>query len=184
MNNDPQRTVDPWNSAPPAPTEPTFEQQMTDYDRTLDAAGYGSQQREQYIADSAEDPEYAACQWDEMIVTAAEAAGEIPARPVEPSSPVEQAQDAARQHAMTEYWHQHPVEQGGWDPFSNDPEKEQHFTAFVSARSTQILQDIGVELADRIETAGTWGENTVAEVYQATTAPEIEAAGGDLDIDI
>ncbi|MGX1759918.1 hypothetical protein ACWIG5_23925 [Streptomyces lydicus] len=80
---------DPWTPAP-VPPKPA------DYERDLDAAGYGDTQRQRYILEFGDDDEYAACQWDEMIVPAAEAAGIIPARPIEPVTPAEEARETAR----------------------------------------------------------------------------------------
>lgn len=167
------QTEDPW--APVTVTDtPTYEQH-------LDAAGYGDAQRQRYIDESGQDPEYAECMWDEMVVPAAEASGEIPARPVEPVSPVVQAGWAARQQAMRTYWEQNPVEQGGYDPLSNtnEPGAEDRFNTVVDQISTQILQDVGVVLAESIEQSGTWGDNTVDDLYAQRHAtpddePEIE----------
>ncbi|MGW6605144.1 hypothetical protein [Streptomyces sp. NPDC055036] len=161
----PQQTADGlWAPVTVSATEPTtYEGQVAAYERDLDAAGYGDSQRQRYIEGSGEDAEYAACEWDEMIVPAAEAAGAIPARPVEPVSPADQARDAARSHARGEYWQQN--QQDGWDPLTNDPAKEAEFNAFVEDRSTRILQEVGPDLADRIERSGTWGQNIVTELY-------------------
>ncbi|KAB7833557.1 hypothetical protein [Streptomyces mobaraensis] len=111
------------------------------YEQQLTAAGYGDGQRQHYIEQSGQDPEYAACVWDEQIMLAAEAAGEIPARPVEPLTPAEQAENAARSQAMREYWQQYPEDQGGWDPLSNDNDDatKAQFDTFVSERTQQLL---------------------------------------------
>lgn len=178
-------TEDIWAPVTVPATEPTtYEGQLAAYEQDLDAAGYGGVQRQRYIEGSGEDAEYAACQWDEMIVPGAEAAGIIPARPVEPVSPVEQAREAARSHAMGEYWQQHPVEEGGWDPLtSNDPAKEAEFKQFVEDRSVTILQEVGPDLAERIEHSEDWGLNTVAELYAERDAAEPEPDDG-TDIDM
>ncbi|MFF0142664.1 hypothetical protein ACFYRN_40305 [Streptomyces sp. NPDC005227] len=171
MSTDP--IDDPW--APVTVTAaPTYEQE-------LNAAGYGDTQRQRYIEESGQDPEYAESMWDEMVIPAAEASGEIPARPVEPVSPAVQAQWAARQQAMRTYWEQNPVEHGGYDPLSNtnEPGAEDRFNGVVDQLSTQILQDIGPALTESIEQAGTWGDHTVDELYSRRPAaqddePEIE----------
>ncbi|MFF4607794.1 hypothetical protein ACFY12_34275 [Streptomyces sp. NPDC001339] len=169
----PQPTADDlWAPVTVSTAEPeTYEGQLAAYEQDVDAAGYGETQRQRYIEGSGQDAEYAACQWDEMIVPAAEAAGIIPARPIEPVSPAEQAREAARSHAMGEYWQQRPVEQGGWDPLtSNDPAKEAEFQRFVEERSTRILQEVGPDLAERIErNPDSWGLNTVTELYAERT---------------
>lgn len=147
------------------------------YEQHLDAAGYGDTARQQYIDEAGEESGYAECMWDEMIIPAAEAAGEIPTWPVEPVSPVEQAGWAARQQAMRTYWEQHPVEHGGYDPLSNTntPDTEARFNTIVDQMSTQILHDVGIELAETIEQDGTWGESTVEELYaQRGKAPDDE----------
>ncbi|WP_327299923.1 hypothetical protein [Streptomyces sp. NBC_01197] len=161
---------DPW--APATVTDaPTYEQQ-------LDAAGYGDAQRQRYIEESGQDPEYAECMWDEMVVPAAEASGEIPAAPAEPVSPAERAGWAARDQALRMYWEQNPVEQGGYDPLSsnnNQPGVEERFNIVVDQMSTQILQDVGIPLAESIEQSGTWSDNTVDELYaQRHAAPDDE----------
>ncbi|MFD3907866.1 hypothetical protein ACFXOL_10845 [Streptomyces californicus] len=177
----PQQADDIW--APVTVTaEPTgHEGQAADYERTLEAAGYGDTQRQRYIEDSGQDPEYAACQWDEMVVPGAEAAGIIPARPVEPLSPAEQARDAARAHASSEYYQQHG--DGAWEPWDNDPAKEAEYNAFVDSRTTTILQEVGPDLAERIEHSGEWGKDTVADLYAERTAPEpVPDDGPDIDM--
>ena len=52
--------------------------QAAEYAQALEDAGYGDTHRQQYIANSNEDPDYAACNYDELIVPAAVAAGIIP----------------------------------------------------------------------------------------------------------
>lgn len=132
------------------------EQQLTD-------AGYGDDRRQRYIDESGQDPEYAACVWDEQIIPAAVAAGEIPEQPY-PFSAAELARHAASSTAVTEFSQQHPEH----DPFDNDPASQQAFQQFVNARKEEIMREIGPALADRIEQAGgSWTQSTVAEVYTA-----------------
>ncbi|WP_331758190.1 hypothetical protein [[Kitasatospora] papulosa] len=164
---------DPWASVT-VTAAPTYEQQ-------LDAAGYGDTARQRYIDESGHDPEYAECTWDEMIVPAAEASGEIPAQPTEPVSPAVRAEWVARGQAMRAYWEQNPVEQGGYDPLSNTnpPGAEAQFHTIVDQTTTQIMQDVGVELTESIEQMGTHGDNAVDELYGQCQAvpddePEIE----------
>lgn len=127
-------------------TKPPSDTTVAEYERALEDAGYGDAQRQQYIEGSG-DAEYAACQWDEMVVPAAEAAGVIPARPVEPITPAEQASQDARARASSEYWQQHPVEQGGWDPLGDpDPVKEGEFQKFVEDRVSAILREPAPEI--------------------------------------
>ncbi|MGW1765041.1 hypothetical protein ACWCQL_13320 [Streptomyces sp. NPDC002073] len=69
---------DPWASAwtpPPA-------RELTDYEKALEAAGYGSDDRARFLAEYGTHPEYAAHVWDGEIIPAAEAAGAIPRRTV------------------------------------------------------------------------------------------------------
>ena len=178
----PQQAADDIWAPVTVTAEPTgYEAQVADYERDLDAAGYGDTQRQRYIEGSGEDAEYAACQWDEMIVPAAEAAGILPARPVEPISPAEQARDAARSHASDEYYKQHPDD--AWEPWDNDPAKEAEYKAFVEARTMAILQEVGPDLAERIERAGDWGRDTVADLYAEREAAE-PAPDDEPDIDM
>ncbi|MFJ2922901.1 hypothetical protein [Streptomyces sp. NPDC087307] len=97
MNSEkPQQAADDIWAPVTVSAEPAgYKGQLADYEWRLEAAGHGATQRQRYIESFGEDAEYAACQWDEMIVPAAEAAGVIPARPVEPLSPAEQARDTA-----------------------------------------------------------------------------------------
>ncbi|MFJ8957321.1 hypothetical protein ACIRO1_45250 [Streptomyces sp. NPDC102381] len=152
----PQPTADdPWAPVTVSADEPTtygdrmavYQGELTTYERGLESAGYGDSQRQRYIEGSGEDPEYAACQWDEMIVPAAEAAGIIPTRPSEPVSPAEEARAAAR----AEYWQQHPDD--GWDPWDNDPAKEAEFKTFVDSRTEQLLQEARPEPTEREQAA-------------------------------
>ncbi|MFI1869712.1 hypothetical protein [Streptomyces jumonjinensis] len=76
-NTQPAPADDPWASSYSSPTTP-----RKTYERELDAAGYGETQRARYIAESGDD-EYAACQWDEMVVPSAQAAGIIPEPPID-----------------------------------------------------------------------------------------------------
>ncbi|MFJ2406642.1 hypothetical protein ACIOUE_35685 [Streptomyces xanthochromogenes] len=182
----PQQPTDIWTPVT-VPSDPAgYADQFADYERNLEAAGYGDTQRQRYLDESG-DPEYAACQWDEMILPGAEAAGIIPARPVEPLSPVEQARDAARAHASSEYYQQHPDD--AWEPWDNNPAKETEYKTFVATRTTAILQEVGPDLAERIERAGTWEKNTVGELYAQRSAapdhePEREVAEDDIDFDM
>ncbi|MFI1890399.1 hypothetical protein [Streptomyces jumonjinensis] len=77
-NGVPAAADDPWASSYSSPTTP-----RETYERELDAAGYGEGQRARYIAQSGHDAEYAACQWDEMVVPSAQAAGIIPEPPID-----------------------------------------------------------------------------------------------------
>ncbi len=68
---------------------------LADYQRRMDNSGLGEADRERYITGTV-DPRAAALVWDEQIIPAAEAAGDLPQAPIEPLSPREQAQQAAR----------------------------------------------------------------------------------------
>lgn len=82
-NGEQHQSEDPWAPVTVAADEPaTYDQQQAAYQRQLTAAGYGEKQHTRYIEESGEDPEYAACVWDEQIVAAAEAAGIIPENPM------------------------------------------------------------------------------------------------------
>ncbi|MFF5808240.1 hypothetical protein [Streptomyces sp. NPDC012746] len=117
-------------------------QAATEYERQLTAAGFGAADRQQYIQGSGQPHGYAACLWDEFIVPGAEAAGLIPTRPTQLTSPAEQALIEARRQARLIYWEQYPEDRGGYDPLSNHnaPGVEAHFAAFVEDLAAQMLR--------------------------------------------
>ncbi|MFD5565542.1 hypothetical protein [Kitasatospora griseola] len=73
----------------------TYEEQLSAHERRVAANGYGPDARARFIAEHG-DPELAELEWDEQILPAAEASGELPYRPIEPLSPREQAEQEAR----------------------------------------------------------------------------------------
>ncbi|PJN21153.1 hypothetical protein [Kitasatospora sp. CB02891] len=79
----------------------TYEEQLSAHERKLAASSYGPDARARYIAEHG-DPEIAELEWDEQILPAAEASGELPYRPVEPLSPREQAEQEARTRTYRE----------------------------------------------------------------------------------
>ncbi|MFF5893946.1 hypothetical protein ACFY72_35030 [Streptomyces globisporus] len=150
------------------------DQQQAAHQRQLTAAGYGEEQRTRYIEGSSEGPEYAACAWDEQIVPGAEAAGIIPENP-SPFSTAEQAHNAAHSHAVSEYWQRNPDDRWA-SPWDADPAREAEYKEFVAARTTQILQEIGPDLVERIERSGNQELTLVANLYAEREAPEPDDA--------
>ncbi|MFD5906466.1 hypothetical protein ACFWHG_33905 [Streptomyces microflavus] len=143
-HNGQQQPEDPWASVtvtadPPAPyDQPAHQRQLT-------AAGYGQEQRTRYIEESGQDPEYAACVWDEQIVAAAEAAGIIPESPGA-LSPAEEAMHAARDAAISEFWTQHPE----YDVFSNSSENQALFRQAMEHGDQKAREALGDEVAELV----------------------------------
>ncbi|WP_332011266.1 hypothetical protein [Streptomyces anulatus] len=143
-NSEQHQPEDPWASVtvtadPPAP----YDQQQAAHQRQLTAAGYGQEQRTRYIEESGQDPEYAACVWDEQIVAAAEAAGIIPEN-LSPFSPAEEATHAARDAAISEFWERHPEH----DVFSNSPENQTLFQQAMEYGDEKAREVLGGEVAE------------------------------------
>jgi len=157
-----------WTSPMPSTIiEPSHDQRLT-------AAGYGAAQRRRYIAESGQDPEYAACQWDDMIVPAAEAAGEIPANP-NPYTPAEQAILDAHRVARDEFWAQHPE----YDPLSNSPKNQALFKQadeYGDRRAREILRASATEGA-ALPVAPATPRHTTAPAVPARPAPASPPCG-------
>lgn len=132
--SDPHGWISP--SAPAARTSASDEQ--------LAAAGYGDTARQHYIDHSGQDPEYAACTWDELIIPAAEAAGEIPE-----TSHFDEAgratMDALAEAGQIVWASNHH------DPFDNSPAGQMAFRQYqqqVNQRAREILDAKGIEPAE------------------------------------
>ncbi|MFJ8855168.1 hypothetical protein [Streptomyces sp. NPDC102437] len=139
-----QGAEDLWAPVTVPTDQPTaHDRQQADHQRQLTATGYGDEQRTRYIAESSQDPEYAACVWDEQIVAAAEAAGIIPENP-SPLSPTEEAAHAARDAAISEFWTQHPE----YDVFSNSPENQELFRQAMEHGDQKAREVLGDEVAE------------------------------------
>ncbi|MCU4750296.1 hypothetical protein [Streptomyces sp. G-5] len=108
------------------------------YDQQLTAAGYGLDARQRYI-DDAPDPEYAECHWDNTIVPAAEASGEIPEPPVMHSvgDDLADRQNMAQRKASEEWYARHP----GLAPWDMTTEQNQQYDEFTTRRMQQILHE-------------------------------------------
>lgn len=131
-------SADIWGPATVPATPPTYEQQLT-------AAGYGADQRARYIAESGQDPEYAACVWDEEVIGAAVAAGTIPEHTA-PYTPAEEATVAARSSAMSEFLDQHP----DYDALSNSPENQALFRQAMDQADQKARETLGHDVAEHL----------------------------------
>ncbi|MEY9961528.1 hypothetical protein [Streptacidiphilus sp. MAP5-52] len=116
----------------------TYEQQLEQYHHDLEAyqqqlysAGFGASDRAAYIGGSFEDPEYAALQWDENLLSQAEAAGQIPPRPMEPLSPREELTYEVRDQVHRELFER------GYDPFERNLTDEER--AWEEARVEELV---------------------------------------------
>ncbi|MBY8868728.1 hypothetical protein [Streptomyces sennicomposti] len=136
---------DPWAPVTVTADQPAPHDQQAAYQRQLTAAGYGEEQRVRYIEESGEDPEYAACVWDEQIVAGAEAAGIIPENP-RSLSPAEEATHAARDAAISEFWTQHPE----YDVFSNSPENQALFRQAMEHGDQKAREALGERVAEHL----------------------------------
>ncbi|WP_093804048.1 hypothetical protein [Streptomyces sp. Wb2n-11] len=146
MNGEQQKSEDPWAPVTVTADQPApHDQQQADHQQQLTAAGYGEEQRTRYIAESGEDPEYAACVWDEQIVAAAEAAGIIPEDP-SPFSPTEKATHAAREAAISKFWKQRPE----YDVFSNSPENQELFRQAMEYGDQEAREVLGGDVAEHL----------------------------------
>ncbi|MFC8223568.1 hypothetical protein ACFUTY_36055 [Streptomyces sp. NPDC057362] len=145
-NGEKHKVEDPWAPVTVTADQPTpHDQQQAAYQRQLTAAGYGDEQRARYIEESGEDPEYAACVWDEQIVAGAEAAGIIPENP-RPFSPAEEATHAARDAAISEFWTRHPE----YDVFSNSPENQALFRQAMEHGDQKAREALGDGVAEHL----------------------------------
>ncbi|MFD5906555.1 hypothetical protein ACFWHG_34350 [Streptomyces microflavus] len=145
-NGEQQKSEDLWAPVTVTAIQPVpHDQQQAARQRQLTAAGYGEEQRTRYIEESGQDPEYAACVWDEQIVAAAEAAGIIP-ESTGPFSSAEEATHAARDAAISEFWTQHPE----YDVFSNSPENQALFRQAMEHGDQKARQVLGAEVAEHL----------------------------------
>ncbi|WP_328973990.1 hypothetical protein [Streptomyces sp. NBC_00239] len=145
-NGEQHKAEDPWAPVTVTADQPAqYDQQQAAHQRQLTAAGYGEEQRTRYIEESGQDPEYAACVWDEQIVAGAEAAGIIPENP-RPFSPAEEATHAARDAAISEFWTQHPE----YDVFSNSPEDQALFRQAMDHGDQKAREVLGDEVAEHL----------------------------------
>lgn len=160
--------TDPWAPVTVSADAVAEHQQLQDaYEQTLTAAGYGADQRERYIAESGEDPEYAACVWDEEIVPAAQAAGVLPENPA-PFGPAERATLDARDAAISQFWEAHPE----YDVFSNSAENQELFRQAMAHGDEKAREALGDQVA----------EHLLSSTPVAVEGAEHEV--GDIDIDI
>ncbi|MCX4885994.1 hypothetical protein [Streptomyces sp. NBC_00847] len=166
---------DPWAPVTVSGDEVAEHTQLQDaYQQTLTAAGYGEDQRERYIRESGQDPEYAACVWDEEVMPAAEAAGAIPERP-SPFDPVERATLDARDAAVDEFWKAHPE----YDVWSNSPENQALFRQAMEHGDQRAREVLGDQVAEHLLSRP---QETAPEPDLAKPeAPEIDD-GPDIDI--
>ncbi|MFD8621722.1 hypothetical protein [Streptomyces sp. NPDC059513] len=145
-NGEQQKSEDLWAPVTVTADQPVpHDQQQTAHQRQLTAAGYGEEQRARYIEESGQDPEYAACVWDEQIVAGAEAAGIIPESPGA-FSPAEEEMRAARDAAISEFWTQHPE----YDVFSNSPENQALFRQAMEHGDQRAREALGDEVAEHL----------------------------------
>ena len=119
-----------------------------DYGQQLARAGYGPEARQQYVTTGPGDAEYNAQVWDNLIIPAAVAAGEIGQ-----DQGIYAAEDwarlDARQHALGEWLHEHPE----YDPLDNSAAAQDEFRqalAFVERRSRTLLQDQHAETVQQV----------------------------------
>jgi hypothetical protein len=146
VNGEKHKGQDPWVPVTVTTDQPApYDQQHGGYQSQLTAAGYGEEQRTRYIQESGQDPEYAACVWDEQIVVGAEAAGIIPENP-RPFSPAEEATYAVRDAAISEFWERHP----GYDVFSNSPENQALFRQAMDHGDQKAREILGDEVAEHL----------------------------------
>ncbi|MFI1734916.1 hypothetical protein ACH40E_38035 [Streptomyces acidicola] len=146
--HDQQPDADPWAPVTISATEVAEHQQLRNaYEQTLNAAGYGPDQRERYINESGHDPEYAACVWDEEILPAAEAAGAIPEHPSY-FDPAERATLDVRNAAIDEFWKQHP--QSDYDVFNNSEESQRWFKQAMTYGDTKAREALGDQVAEHL----------------------------------
>ncbi|MFI7352088.1 hypothetical protein ACIBSR_38280 [Streptomyces sp. NPDC049936] len=144
-NGEQQKSEDLWAPVTVPADQPAYDQQQAAHQRQLTAAGYGDEQRARYIEESGQDPEHAACVWDEQIVPAAEAAGIIPGNP-NPFSPAEEATHAARDAAINEFWTRHPE----YDVFSNSPENQELFRQAMEHGDQKAREVLGDGVAEHM----------------------------------
>jgi hypothetical protein len=117
------------------------------YQQALAAAGYGPTDRARYIAASGQDPEHAACVWDEQILAAAEAAGIIPEPPRPPAPTIEeQVRNWCDNAAYREFEEAHP----DYSPFLRALTDEE--TQHIAKRAEQLLLEHGEALAEFLRT--------------------------------
>lgn len=140
-----------------------YDEQRQEYEKQLERAGYGPDAREQFI-NAASDPAARAEEWDNEVIPAAAAAGEIPEdEPVPPRTPAQEARDEALTRASEDYYEQHP---DGWEPWEADPEREAEYQAFVDARAAELMAEAGYEPDEGRESAAH------AELDQAAESAE------------
>ncbi|WP_018569635.1 hypothetical protein [Streptomyces sp. PsTaAH-124] len=128
MTTDPRTT-----SADPAPPTP-----WQAYEAALDAAGYGAAARARYIR-AAADPEYAECEWDNMVIPAAEAAGAIPKPPPYEQTVEEQVREWCNRAAYRQFELNHPGA-APWDLVRQDID-------MIAAETERLVAERGGELA-------------------------------------
>ncbi|GGN47048.1 hypothetical protein [Streptomyces fuscichromogenes] len=159
---------DPWAPVTVSADAVAEHQQLHEaYEQTLTAAGYGTDQRARYIAESGEDPEYAACVWDEEIVPAAQAAGVLPENPA-PFDPAERATLDARDAAISQFWEAHPE----YDVFSNSAENQELFRQAMAHGDDKAREVLGDQVAEHLLSS------------PSAPAEGAEHAVDDIDIDI
>jgi hypothetical protein len=186
--HEPPEPSDPWAPVTVSADAVVEHQQTQDaYQQTLTAAGYGEDQRERYIRESGQDPEYAACVWDEEVMPAAEAAGAIPESP-SCFDPVERATLDARDAAVDEFWKQHPE----YDVFSNSPENQALFRQAMDHGDQRAREVLGAQVAEHLlsRPQGTTEEpaqkvdDRESTPEPRVTEPEAPEVDDGLDIDI
>ncbi|NDL57004.1 hypothetical protein [Phytoactinopolyspora mesophila] len=109
-----------------------YDDEQHAYEQELERAGYGEAARRSYI--EAGDPDFNEAEWDENIIPAAEASGELPERPMRPLHPYEQITIDAGHEAMGESLREHPTR----GLFDMTPEQARQHSEHIDRRTSEI----------------------------------------------